>query len=75
MTFEQGVHRITKKEEGIGNGSTLQAVCSCGWEGIKYPGYEDYQWTDCEKDARRHLKWAPPPNQPRPTAINWGLSR
>lgn len=32
-----------------------QAKCSCGWTGLLRDAQDDYAYTDCDAEARKHM--------------------
>ena len=48
-------HRITRKYEGKNELSTIQPVCTCGWEGEKIPAWNDYQMAVVKEQECNHV--------------------
>lgn len=49
-------HNIEVINEGSGNMSSLQAVCSCGWKSIKNYSYNDNQMRNLRREKENHYR-------------------
>lgn len=50
ITIEKGT-----EPESMGFRDWRQPVCTCGWKGRKHRNYENYAFTNCNKEGKDHL--------------------
>jgi len=53
-------HTLRREYHGEGMARCITPTCSCGWRGIGYEAYCDYQYTLVADQERAHLRPSPP---------------
>jgi len=49
-------HQLTRNVSGHNIDDFIQPICSCGWQGQKHYGYDDYQMTNLQAEEKQHKK-------------------
>jgi hypothetical protein len=51
-------HELKRECGGEGPMGWIRPTCSCGWRGIEYYAYNDYQHTEVGDQEQKHLRRA-----------------
>jgi len=49
-------HKLRREHSGSAEMATITPTCTCGWRGIGYAAYNDYQHTMVREQEGEHLR-------------------